>query len=75
MQNLDFSVDSAITNYVKSIDTNNINDTDVWLYKLDQFGQISESWTKVPSLTGNNSAFVVVVMQRWFVKGLVDTEK
>jgi len=57
MQNLDFSVDSAITNYVKSIDTNNINDTDVWLYKLDQFGQISESWTKVPSLTGNNAIY------------------
>jgi len=57
MQNTDFTVDSAITNYVKSIDTTNINDTDVWLYKLDQFGQIAESWTKVPSLSGNNAIY------------------
>jgi hypothetical protein len=57
IQNTDFTVDSAITNYVKSIDTTNINDTDVWLYRLDQFGQIAESWTKVPSLTGNNAIY------------------
>ena len=57
MQNTDFTVESAITNYVRSIDVTNINDSDVWLYKLDQFGQISESWTKVPSLTGNNAIY------------------
>jgi len=57
MQFTDFTVDSAITNYVRSIDVSNINDTDVWLYKLDQFGQIAESWTKVPSLSGNNAVY------------------
>ena len=57
MQNQEFNVDTAITNYVKSIETSNINDTDVWLYKLDQFGQLSESWTKVPSLSGNNAIY------------------
>jgi len=53
----DFTVESAITNYVKSIATSNINDSDVWLYKLDQFGQIVESWTKVPALSGNNAVY------------------
>jgi len=57
IQNTDFTVDSAITNYVKSIDVSNINDNDVWLYKLDQFGQIAEAWTKVPSLSGNNAIY------------------
>tara|TARA_X000000950_G_scaffold13548_1_gene14678 strand:+ start:5608 stop:9090 length:3483 start_codon:yes stop_codon:yes gene_type:complete len=57
MQNQEFSVDTAITNYVKSFETSNINNTDVWLYKLDQFGQLSESWTKVPSLSGNNAIY------------------
>ena len=52
-----FSVDTAITNYVKSFSTSNINDTDVWLYKLDQFGQVSEEWTKIPSFTGNNAIY------------------
>ena len=57
MQFTDFTVDSAITNYVKQLTTTNINDTDVWLYKLDQFGQIVENWTKVPSLSGNNAIY------------------
>ena len=57
IENQEFAVESAITNYVKSFETSNVNDTDVWLYKLDQFGQLSESWTKVPSLSGNNAIY------------------
>jgi hypothetical protein len=57
MQNQEFAVDTAITNYIKSFETSNINNSDVWLYKLDQFGQLSESWTKVPSLSGNNAIY------------------
>ena len=57
MQYADFTVDTAVTNYVRSIAASNINDTDVWLYKLDQFGQIAEKWVKVPALTGNNAIY------------------
>jgi len=57
MQNQEFAVDTAITNYIKSFETSNINNSDVWLYKLDQFGQLSEFWTKVPSLSGNNAIY------------------
>ena len=57
MQYADFTVDTAITNYIESITTGNINDTDVWLYKLDQFGQIAEKWTQVSSLSGNNAIY------------------
>ena len=57
MQNTDFTVDTATTNYVKNLNTANINDTDVWLYQLDQFGQILNTWTKVPSLSGNNAIY------------------
>jgi len=57
MQYADFTVDTAVTNYVRSIAVSNINETDVWLYKLDQFGQIAEKWAKVPSLTGNNAIY------------------
>ncbi len=57
MQNEDFTINTANTNLVQSIDASNINNTDVWLYKLDQFGQLSESWTKVPSLSGNNAIY------------------
>jgi len=57
MQQQNFSVDTATTNYIKSLNTSNINNTDVWLYKLDQFGQLSEQWTKIPSLSGNNAIY------------------
>jgi len=56
-ENIEFTVDTAITNYVKSISATNINNTDVWLYKLDQFGQLFEQWTQVPSLSGNNAIY------------------
>jgi hypothetical protein len=57
IQYADFTVDTAVTNYVRSIAASNINDSDVWLYKLDQFGQIAEKWAKVPALTGNNAIY------------------
>ena len=57
MQNTEFNINTANTNYVKSLDAININDSDVWLYKLDQFGLLSEAWTKVPSLSGNNAIY------------------
>ena len=57
MQTVDFTQESAITNFAKPINTENINDTDVWLYKLDQFGQLAERWTKVDSKSGNNAIY------------------
>ena len=57
MESQDFSVDTSSTNFVKSFSTTNVNDTDVYLYKLDQFGQIVEQWSKVPSLSGNNAIY------------------
>jgi len=57
LESQEFVVDTAITNYVKSFQQSNINESDVWLYKLDQFGQLSESWSKIPSLSGNNAIY------------------
>ena len=57
MQQETFIIDSAITNYIQSLTTPNINNNDVWLYQLDQFGQITREWTKVPSLSGNNAIY------------------
>ena len=57
MQNQEFAVETSVTNYIKSLETTNINDSDFWLYKLDQFGQLSGEWTKVPALSGNNAIY------------------
>ena len=57
LENQTFTVDTASTNYVKSFSVSDVNDSDVWLYKLDQFGQLIEEWTKIPSLSGNNAIY------------------
>ena len=49
-----FTVNNPSTSQVVAIDAININETDVWLYKLDSFGNESELWTKVDSIEGNN---------------------
>jgi len=53
----DFAVNTPTTNYVQSLNANNINNSDVWLYQLDDFGQINELWTQVPDLVGNNAIY------------------
>ena len=53
----DFSIENATTNFVQAIDDANINNTDVWLFRLDEFGQNIEKWTSVPSLAGNNAIY------------------
>jgi hypothetical protein len=49
-----FTISQPSTNESIDIATQNINNTDVWLYRLDQNGAESELWTKIPELTGNN---------------------
>jgi hypothetical protein len=49
-----FSIDKPSTNEIVDIDAPNINDTDVWLYKLDVNGIEQEYWAKVSSFEGNN---------------------
>jgi hypothetical protein len=49
-----FTIEQPSTSETVDIDSPNINDTDVWLYRLDQRGLESEYWTPVPNLSGNN---------------------
>jgi hypothetical protein len=49
-----FTISNPSTNEIVDIDADNINNTDVWLYKLNSRGVESEYWAKVPSFEGNN---------------------
>ena len=49
-----FTIDQPATNETVDLDAVNVNNTDVWLYRLNQTGVESEYWAKVPSLEGNN---------------------
>ena len=50
----DFVITNTAPNTVVSITENNINNDDVFLFKLDQNGVVEQRWTKVPAITGNN---------------------
>jgi hypothetical protein len=52
-----FTIDQPSTNEIVDIDAVNINNDDVWLYKLDSQGQESEYWAKISSLEGNNTIY------------------
>jgi hypothetical protein len=49
-----FDITQPSTSESIDIDAVNINNTDIWLYRLDANGLESEYWQKVPSLEGNN---------------------
>ena len=49
-----FTITQPSSNESIDIDANNINNNDVWLYRVDANGIEFEEWTKVPSFEGNN---------------------
>ena len=50
LQNQDFNLIEQISNRTVDINIEGINNTDVWLYQLDNVGSIQKIWTKVPSI-------------------------
>ena len=57
MDNGDFNVGTPSSNQVVSIDAPNVNNSDVWLYSVDEFGLEQELWTKVDAVEGNNVVY------------------
>lgn len=49
-----FTIAAPSPNQIVSIDTVNVNNTDVWLYQLDANGRERDLWTKVDAVQGNN---------------------
>ena len=50
LQNLDFSLGERINNRVVNVNIEGINNNDVWLYQLDQSGNVDQEWTKVDNI-------------------------
>ena len=49
-----FTISNPSSNQTVAIEAPNINNSDVWLYKLDSVGNEEELWTKVDAVEGNN---------------------
>jgi hypothetical protein len=54
LNSTEFNIVNAIPNNFVTVATNNINNTDQWLYSLDVNRNINEPWTKVPAIGGVN---------------------
>ena len=50
----DFSVTDSLPNRIVSINFDNINNNDVWLYQLDSQNTEETLWTQVPAVSGVN---------------------
>ena len=57
LQENTFSVMNPVPNTTVNIDSDNINNNDVWLYKLDSNGNEESLWQKVESTEGNNIVY------------------
>jgi hypothetical protein len=53
----DFQITQPVPNEKVSINAENINNTDVWLYSLNPQGVEQTLWSQVSSLLGNNIAY------------------
>ena len=52
-----FQIDAPSTNQSVGLEATNINNTDIWLYKLNSIGTEDQLWTKVDSVEGNNIVY------------------
>lgn len=46
----DYQYDVRIENRIQAVNTNNINETDVWVQEINEDGIVRTKWTKVPSM-------------------------
>jgi hypothetical protein len=49
-----FTITQPSNNQQIDIPVQNINNTDIWLYSLDQSGRETKLWTQVPAVNGSN---------------------
>lgn len=54
LQTFDFNVVESVPNNVVNVNVNNINNTDVWLYQLNNLGLATTLWNQIPSVNGYN---------------------
>ena len=54
LQSQDFTFAESVPNRVYSINTNNINNTDIWLYSVDSNGNLNTLWEEVPAVAATN---------------------
>lgn len=61
LTNLDFSIDENLPNRIVGLNVDNINNTDTWLFEINDAGGYVNEWTKVDVLRDSNVIYNDVV--------------
>jgi hypothetical protein len=51
---IDFTITDSLPNRIVSINVDNINNNDIWLFKLNSSGTPGDKWSEVPNVAGFN---------------------
>ena len=54
LETLDINFSDTLPNRIYSVNVDNINNTDIWLYKTDAYGNPIAEWTQVPAVGVTN---------------------
>jgi hypothetical protein len=54
LQSVNFNFAESIPNRVYSVNNNNINNSDIWLYSVDSNGNLDILWEQVPAVANTN---------------------
>mgnify|MGYP003339609441 FL=1 len=57
LQTTNFTINNAIPNNFVTVKTNNINNSDTWLYSLNVNNSVQTLWTQVPAIAGINVVY------------------
>jgi hypothetical protein len=50
LTNQDFTIDESLSNRIVQVNTENINENDVWLFDVDSTGASTALWKSVPAI-------------------------
>ena len=56
LNSIDFTLTDKVANRIFSINSENVNNNDVWMYEITN-GKIGELWTQVASTSGSNAIY------------------
>ena len=54
LNSTNFSISNPVPNYIVGVNASNINNSDTWLWQLDNQANYNTAWTQVNNLVGNN---------------------
>jgi hypothetical protein len=57
LKSFDLDFQESIPNRVYSVNANNINNSDIWLYSLDQNGNFDQLWEQIPAVGITNVVY------------------